>query len=67
MVRIKKMRPLLLAFKLFFENSEILLKLGKNQRKSQIRYLEKGILEVCWAVTIKPRQKERYVFRSTSS
>ena len=48
MFRIQKMRPL--VFNLvpweFFENLEILSKFGKNRRKYQICYLEKGVLEL---------------------
>ena len=36
------------------------LKIGKNCQKSQISYLEKGVLEFCWAAMIKPRQIERF-------
>ena len=58
------MRPL--VFKLvpweFFENAEISMKIGKNRRKSQIRYLDKGVLEFCRAATIKPRRTERSGF-----
>ena len=38
----------------FFENLDILSKISKNLRKSQIRYLEKGVLGLCRATTIKP-------------
>ena len=52
------MRPL--AFKPvpweFFENSGIL---SKKVKKSQLRYLEKGVLNLCRAATIKPRKEER--------
>ena len=43
----------------FVENPQRLLKISKNRRKSQTRYLEKGVLELCWATRIKPRQIER--------
>ena len=49
----------------FFENSEILPKIGKNRRKSQNCYLEKGVLKLCRDATIKPRQIEHPVFFST--
>ena len=38
----------------FFENLDILSKISKNLRKSQIPYLEKGVFGLCRATTIKP-------------
>ena len=46
----------------FFEDSEILSKIGKNCQKSQFRYLEKGVLELCRAATLKPRKIDHSVF-----
>ena len=34
----------------------------KNSQKSQFCYLEKGVLELCWAATIKSRKIERSIF-----
>ena len=41
------------------------MKIRRNRRKSQFRYLEKGALELYRAATTKPRQIERSVFFST--
>ena len=38
------------------------MKIRRNRRKSQFRYLEKGALELYRAATTKPRQIERSVF-----
>ena len=40
----------------------IMTKIRKNCQKSQFRYLEKGVLELCRAATLKPRKRERYGF-----
>ena len=54
------MRPL--AFELlpreFLENSGILWKIVENRQKSQFRYLEKGVLELRRATTIKPTKHQ---------
>ena len=42
--------------KKIFENFGIVSKLGKNGQKSQFRYLEKGVLKLGQATTIKPVQ-----------
>ena len=44
------------------ENFLKIWKFFENLQKSQIRYLEKGVLELCRAATIKPRQIERSCF-----
>ena len=38
------------------------MKIRKNRRKYQLRYLKKGALELYRAATTKPRQIERSVF-----
>ena len=60
------MRPLALTLDPWecFENSGILPKIGKNRRKSQFRYLEKGVLELHRAAKTKLWQiKQSSFFR----
>ena len=40
------------------------MKIRKNRRKYNFRYLQKGALELCRAATIQPRQIEHSVFFS---